>query len=165
MTKLTTIKSYTLASALGAAAMTAVVAFGNPAPASAQQGQGILGGAIIGGAIGGAVKGKKGILPGAIIGGVVGGVANSQARRPPPPPRYYGQPRPYPRPVQPVYNNGLVYNIQSSLTRLGYNPGPVDGVYGQRTAEAISAYEYNNRLPVTGTPSQSVLYHMQRAGG
>lgn len=127
----------------------------------AHTGGGLLGGAIIGGAIGGAVKGKKGVLPGAIIGGAVGAAAASQARpAPPPPPRYY-----QPAPPPPVYNSGLVYNIQLSLTKLGYNPGPVDGVYGQRTADAISAYEYNNQLPVTGQATDGVYYHMKQSGG
>lgn len=127
----------------------------------AHTGGGLLGGAIIGGAIGGAVKGKKGVLPGAIIGGAVGAAAASRARpAPPPPPRYY---QPAPRP--PVYTNSLVYNIQLSLTKLGYNPGPVDGVYGQRTADAISAYEYNNQLPVTGQATDGVYYHMKQSGG
>lgn len=127
----------------------------------AHTGGGLIGGAIIGGAIGGAVKGKKGVLPGAIIGGAVGAAAASQARpAPPPPPRYY---QPAPRP--PVYNSGLVYNIQLSLTKLGYNPGPIDGVYGQRTADAISAYEYNNQLPVTGQATDGIYYHMKQSGG
>lgn len=124
----------------------------------AHTGAGILGGAVVGGAIGGAVKGKKGILPGAIIGGVVGGAAAS-SRPAPPPPRAYAPPPP------PVYQNGLVYNIQVSLSRLGYNPGPVDGVYGQLTADAISAYEYNNQLPVTGQPSPGLYNHMKASGG
>lgn len=123
-------------------------------------GGGLLPGAIIGGAAGAAIGGKKGILPGVIIGGAVGAAASSQARRAPPPQRYY-----QPAPRQPVYQDSLVYNIQLSLTKLGYNPGPVDGVYGQRTADAISAYEYNNQLPVTGQVSGNVYSHMKQMGG
>lgn len=156
------LKNFVRSGVLSVLAAAVALTLSYSAPVQAQQGQGILGGAIIGGAIGGAVKGKKGVLPGAIIGGVVGGAAaNSRARQaPPPPPRYY---QPAPRP--PVYQNSLVYNIQASLTRLGYNPGPVDGVYGQRTADAISAYEYNNQLPVTGQASNNVYYHMKQSGG
>jgi hypothetical protein len=54
---------------------------------------------------------------------------------------------------------------QSSLTHLGYDPGPVDGVVTQRTAEAISQYQYTNRLPVDGQPSPGLLDHMIRHGG
>lgn len=158
MTATTQLKRITRGGALTAMAVAAALTLGNPSAAKAQQGQGILGGAIVGGVIGGAVKGKKGIVPGAIIGGVVGGVANSARRRPPPPPRTY-------YPPAPVYNSGLVYNIQSSLTRLGYNPGPIDGVYGRRTADAISAFEYHRKLPVTGQATPGIYYQMQQAGG
>ena len=159
MTKTIHLKRITRGGALSAMVVAAALMLGNTSNANAQQGSGILGGAIVGGVIGGAVKGKKGIVPGAIIGGVVGGVANSARRRPPPPP-----PRTY-YPSAPVYNSGLVYNIQNSLVNLGYNPGPIDGVYGQRTADAISAYEYNSKLPVTGQATPGIHYHMKQAGG
>lgn len=120
---------------------------------------GVLGGAAVGAIIGGAAKGGKGAAVGAGIGAVVGGAASAAARSAPPPPPRYGPPR------GPAYNGGLVYNIQLSLTNLGYDPGPVDGVYGQRTGDAISAYQYNNRLPVTGQPSQAVYAHMRQSGG
>ena len=94
----------------------------------------------------------------AAIGAAVGAATSSRAAPPPPPPRPYYPPRP-------VYNNGLVYNIQVSLSRLGYNPGPIDGAYGQLTADAISSYEYNNQIAVTGRPSDGVYYHMKQAGG
>ena len=60
---------------------------------------------------------------------------------------YYGPPP----------GSNLVYDTQSALLRLGYNPGLPDGVYGQRTAEAISEYQYSNRLPVNGQPSPQLL--------
>jgi hypothetical protein len=47
---------------------------------------------------------------------------------------------------------------------LGYNPGPVDGVYGQRTADAISQYQYASRLPVDGRPSPQLLNFMISQG-
>lgn len=152
--------------ALMACAALVLSVFAASVPASAQQGSGlgsVIGGAAVGAIVGGAVKGKKGAAVGAGVGAALGAAAaaNSRnARRNPPPPRYY-----QPAPRQPVYGNGLVYNIQVSLTNLGYNPGPVDGVYGQRTADAISAYEYNNQLPVTGQPSQGIYQHMRQSGG
>lgn len=150
-------------------ALIACVAFalslvGSPAPVAAQQGSGlgsVLGGAAVGAIIGGAVKGGKGAAVGAGVGAAVGAAAAANARRRPPPPPPAYQPGPPP----PVYQDGLVYNIQISLTRLGYNPGPIDGVYGQRTAEAISAYEYNNQLPVTGQPSPGLYNHLKASGG
>ena len=59
----------------------------------------------------------------------------------------------------------LVYDTQASLTRLGYDPGPVDGVFGQRTADAISQFQVYNRLPVDGRPSPALLDLMVQQGG
>ena len=70
---------------------------------------------------------------------------------------YYGEP---PLPGGP----GLVHDIQAFLVRLGYNPGPVDGVYGQRTADAISQYQYASRLSVDGRPSPQLLNFMISQG-
>ncbi len=167
MNTLTQLKKFTRGGSLTAMAVSAMLLLGSTSGADADYrgyahshgGGGLLGGAIVGGAIGGVVGGKKGIIPGAIIGGAVGAATSPAARpAPPPPPRTY-------YPPAPAYDSGLVYNIQNSLTLLGYNPGPIDGVYGQRTADAISAYEYNNQLPVTGQPSEGVHYHMKQAGG
>ena len=157
------LKNFLRSGPLTAMAVSAMLLMGSVSSANAwhngtRHGAGLLGGAIVGGAIGAAVGGKKGILPGAVIGGAVGAATSPRAAPPPPPPRPYYPPRP-------VYNNGLVYNIQVSLSRLGYNPGPIDGAYGQLTADAISSYEYNNQLAVTGRPSEGLYYHMKQAGG
>jgi len=57
-----------------------------------------------------------------VVAGAIEADQNAKARA------YYGPPPP---------GSNLVYDTQSALLRLGYNPGPPDGVYGQRTAEAI----------------------------
>lgn len=36
--------------------------------------------------------------------------------------------------------------IQSLLARIGYNPGPVDGVFGQQTQQAVIAFQRDNGL-------------------
>jgi hypothetical protein len=145
-------KKFTRGGSLAAMAISAMLMVGSSTGANAwhygrAHGSGILPGLIVGGAIGGA-----------IIGGVVTGLA-TQASRPAPPP-----PRPY-YPPAPVYSCGLVCGIQSSLIKLGYNPGPVDGAYGQRTADAISAFEYNNQLPVTGQATPQIYNYMKQLGG
>jgi hypothetical protein len=132
-----------------------------PAPAQVLE-RGVEGGAV-GAIIGGIVGGGKGAGTGAAIGagvGVLSGAAeadaNARARAyydaPPPPP-----PGPGPR--------NLVFGIQSSLNHLGYDVGPPDGVMGPRTAQAISQYQYANRLPVDGQPSPQLLDYMIRQGG
>lgn len=146
---------------VGALAVSALLVLGSAPSADAQNRGptlgGVLGGAAVGAIVGGAVKGGRGAAVGAGVGALVGGAASAAARPAPPPPRY--------GPPPPAYNSGLVYNIQVSLTNLGYDPGPVDGVYGRRTADAISAYQYNNQLPVTGQPSGAVYSHMRQSGG
>ncbi|MGA8690087.1 MAG: peptidoglycan-binding domain-containing protein [Methyloceanibacter sp.] len=113
-------------------------------------------------------RGVQGGVVGAIIGGLVGGGrgvgtggaaeadANARARAAYES-EYYGEP---PLPGGP----GLVHDIQAFLVRLGYNPGPVDGVYGQRTADAISQYQYASRLSVDGRPSPQLLNFMISQG-
>jgi lipid-binding SYLF domain-containing protein len=43
--------------------------------------------------------------------------------------------------------------IQQQLQKRGYDPGPADGVPGPKTRQAISQYESDAGLPVTGRPS------------
>ncbi|MDH3579669.1 MAG: peptidoglycan-binding protein [Hyphomicrobiales bacterium] len=121
--------------------------------------QGGLLGAGVGALVGGGKGAGKGALIGAGVGAVVGIAEKDAHARPAPRPRHPPAPVPY----QPGY--GLVYNIQTSLTRLGYDPGPIDGRFGRRTGDAIAAYEYNNQLPVTGQPSASLHQHMVQNGG
>ena len=132
------------------------------APASAQvieRGiQGGVTGAIIGGIIGGGQGAGRGAAIGAGVGVVAGAIERQNAER-----AYaYGPPGAY-GPPPPGAN--LVYDTQLSLYRLGFNPGPPDGVYGQRTAEAISQYQSSYGLPVTGQPSPALLDHMIHHGG
>src|SRR5262245_50800296 len=124
--------------------------------------RGVQGG-VVGAIIGGIVGGGRGAGTGAAIGagvGVVAGAAerDANARAAYGPPAYYGPP---PGPG----GGGLVYDTQAALARLGYDPGPVDGMYGQRTADAISQFQVYNRLPVDGRPSPALLDMMVRQGG
>jgi hypothetical protein len=52
---------------------------------------------------------------------------------------------------------------QAELIRLGYNPGPIDGVPGPRTAGAIRAYQRAQRLPETGTLTPETLSRLRVA--
>ena len=49
-----------------------------------------------------------------------------------------------------LYAAETVYQVQKSLMQLGYSPGSVDGVFGDRTQQAIKKFERNAGLPVTG---------------
>ncbi len=124
--------------------------------------RGVQGG-LLGAGVGALIDGKKGAARGAAVGAVIGGVVGAAEKQPraQPAPRTY-QP---PRYVSPGYDRQLVSNIQHSLHRLGYDPGPVDGAYGPKTADAIRTYEYNNKLQVTGQPTAGLHHHMVQHGG
>ncbi len=161
---------FTYGAPLTAIAVSAMLLMGSATGANAwhngykHQGSGlgkILGGAAAGAIIGGIVKGKKGAAIGAGAGALVGAAASANSRAaPPPPPPVYAAPVP-----APVYGQGLVCDIQSSLLRLGYNPGPVDCIFGQMTSDAIGTFQYYSKFAVTGQPSQTLLYQLKQAGG
>jgi hypothetical protein len=69
--------------------------------------------------------------------------------------------------VQPDYNtaaeNGApvadttVEVIQERLAQLGYYNGPVDGIFGPTTRDALAKYQIDNQLDVTGSLSPDTL--------
>jgi peptidoglycan hydrolase-like protein with peptidoglycan-binding domain len=40
--------------------------------------------------------------------------------------------------------------VQEALRAKGYDPGPIDGVLGRKTASALKAFQKAEKLPVTG---------------
>lgn len=155
-----------------AAAALAFVGFATPSSAQICVGNalecGVLG-AGVGGGIGAAVGGQRGAATGAIIGGVLGlgtGAQNEQRRQR----RVYRTYEPAPRrtyrpaPKRSV-STQLTADIQYSLTNLGYNPGPIDGVAGRGTRAAVRDYQADNGLLVDGQVSRALLKHMRANGG
>ncbi|HEX9647678.1 MAG TPA: peptidoglycan-binding domain-containing protein [Alphaproteobacteria bacterium] len=59
----------------------------------------------------------------------------------------------------------LVRDIQSGLARMGYDPGPIDGVMGPRTRDAIRQYQGQHGLLVDGQASQALATHIRTTGG
>lgn len=51
----------------------------------------------------------------------------------------------------------LVRTIQRELKAKGYDPGALDGQLGDVTRAAIFAYEFDNQLPLTASPSKKLL--------
>ena len=43
-----------------------------------------------------------------------------------------------------------VMEIQSLFLKMGYNPGPIDGVFGLKTKESVKLFQANNGLPADG---------------
>jgi hypothetical protein len=50
-----------------------------------------------------------------------------------------------------------IERVQRALAALGFDPGVVDGVVGERTREALRAYQARKGLPVTGHTSQDLI--------
>src|SRR6266481_7126838 len=68
--------------------------------------------------------------------------------------------------VQPDYNNAdngasaadsTVQAVQTELTQLGYYKGPVDGIFGPTTRDAVAKYQMDKQLEVTGSLSPDTL--------
>jgi peptidoglycan hydrolase-like protein with peptidoglycan-binding domain len=47
--------------------------------------------------------------------------------------------------------------LQQALRDRGFDPGPVDGIPGPRTREAVSEWQRQNNMPATGRPDQQML--------
>ena len=54
----------------------------------------------------------------------------------------------------------LVIGIQTELNTLGYDPGPIDGIMGPRTAVAISRYQTDHKLLIDGQASVELAQHI-----
>ncbi len=122
--------------------------------------QGAIGGAVIGGIVGGGKGAGRGAAIGAAV-GIIGGAMEDGDRR------HYRREEYRRRQYSSGYahTSPLVRNIQASLTRLGYHPGPIDGVMGRQTAMAIGIYQDEHGLLVTKRASSALLHHIRRNGG
>lgn len=60
-----------------------------------------------------------------------------------------------------VSEEQLVRLIQETLKQLEYDPGPVDGKLGSRTASKIKSYQRDFNLPVDGIPLRQLHRHMK----
>ena len=51
----------------------------------------------------------------------------------------------------------LILQIQAGLARLGFQPGPVDGMFGKKTASAIRSFQSQAGLAIDGKATPEVL--------
>lgn len=154
-------------------AIAALFIVGAAAPSMAQSPvEDAIGGAILGAGVAAISKGNVGT--GALV-GAGGGLLLGSVRRANQRP-YYAPRRAYrppahvtPRPYRPVVVaprvSQLVADTQYSLTNLGYDPGPVDGLMGPGTRAAVRAYQRDAGLLVTGRISKQLLKHIRSQGG
>ena len=59
------------------------------------------------------------------------------------------------------YDGGLVSGVQSNLSALGYEPGPIDGLFGPLTSGAIREYQIDHGLPPDGQVSRRLAGHIE----
>ncbi|MFD0986757.1 peptidoglycan-binding domain-containing protein [Methyloligella solikamskensis] len=59
----------------------------------------------------------------------------------------------------------MVKAVQQTLADLGYAPGPVDGMMGRNTADAIRQFQKDRKLAETGEISPTLLQEMERVSG
>ena len=68
----------------------------------------------------------------------------------------YDQPAPYS--YSSTYSSdSLAASVQEQLARQGYDPGPIDGVIGGQTRNAIADFQNDHGLAVTGAIDRSLL--------
>lgn len=68
-----------------------------------------------------------------------------------------GPRRIYPRRPKDPSPGNLVKQIQVELLAWGFDPGPIDGKYGRKTARAIKNFQAYRGIPVTGVISTDLL--------
>ena len=54
-------------------------------------------------------------------------------------------------------SNKAVRQAQKLLRDLGYQPGPIDGIYGSRTRQTIKLFQADERLSQTGTIDNGLI--------
>ena len=64
--------------------------------------------------------------------------------------------RPWPTDIR-LLTSAQAKELQSALTRLGYSPGPVDGVIGRNTRKALQAFQKDRQLIADGFPTAEML--------
>ena len=127
-----------------------------------------------GGAILGALTGIT-VLEGALLGAGVGGVTGlltdeSQLNLGEPIWKWLGWGQSREKSAGRTSSNSqrrgsLVADTQESLAKLGYDPGPADGLMGPRTEAAIREYQVDYRLLVNGRPSSELSRHVTSRAG
>lgn len=51
----------------------------------------------------------------------------------------------------------VISHVQRRLTERAFDPGPVDGIYGPKTAEAIREFQAANGIEATGEVSEALI--------
>ena len=65
-------------------------------------------------------------------------------------------------PAAPAVADPLIQKVQASLAKLNFYSGPVDGLNGPQTAQAITAYQKSVGLPTSGHIDGFLLKRLDR---
>lgn len=67
--------------------------------------------------------------------------------------------------TEPATADPRVKLVQSGLSELGYSPGPVDGILGDQTRDAIRLFERHRRLTESGVISDRLIEELRKVTG
>lgn len=84
------------------------------------------------------------------------------AKAPPPVPKI-DAPRIEPPSDHPVAESMSVAQAQRRLTELGYQPGPIDGVLGKKTIDALSKFQKDKDLSASGKLDDATVRQLRQA--
>lgn len=139
--------------ALVMSASLVLTACGSSTGDRAASGAGIGAGA---GAVVGAVTGLS-ILQGVLIGAAAGGLTGALTDE-----DFLNLGDPIWASKDKPANASAVARVQAGLVKLGYDPGPIDGVQGTQTTSAIKAYQRDNGLAQDGRATVELASHIER---
>ena len=63
--------------------------------------------------------------------------------------------------LESLTGRAVIKKVQSYLSRLGYSPGPADGIMGSNTRTAIKAFQRDNGLYVDGKINEELIEHLK----
>jgi peptidoglycan hydrolase-like protein with peptidoglycan-binding domain len=66
-----------------------------------------------------------------------------------------------PPPPPPPASKDDIRKVQAGLAKLGYRPGPADGIFGRKTKRAISMYQRKHGMPDNGEATLALLAHVE----
>ncbi len=55
--------------------------------------------------------------------------------------------------------------VQRRLHRLGYRPGPIDGLFGPLTRSSVAWFQVKHGLPVNGRATLATVRHLRARTG
>jgi hypothetical protein len=84
---------------------------------------------------------------------------------PPARPSPQAAPPPSSPPSPPLSSSNDIRELQGRLQSLGFDPGPIDGASGPKTAAAVSRYQQAHGLPPTGVPDKDMLAELRQDPG